>query len=62
MKIYKQAEKITKTTGIPYEVDHIHPLVHKLICGLNVPWNLQIITAKENRRKANKIDLKNLNL
>ena len=62
LKIYKQAEKITKTTGIPHEVDHIHPLVHKLICGLNVPWNLQIITAKENRRKANKIDLKNLNL
>ena len=59
--IYKKAAEITKDTGIPHEVDHIHPLVHDLVCGLNVPWNLQIITAAKNRRKANKLDLKKLN-
>jgi len=41
-------------------VDHIVPLVHEKVCGLNVPWNLQIITEEENRKKANKVDLKKI--
>lgn len=54
LKIYNEAEKRTKITGIPHEVDHIIPLVHKNICGLNVPSNLQILTRTQNRKKANK--------
>ena len=61
LKIYKEAKKIRDETGIKYEVDHIIPLVHDQICGLNVPWNLQIIPEEENRKKANKIDLDLLN-
>jgi 5-methylcytosine-specific restriction endonuclease McrA len=41
-------------TGIQYEVDHIIPLNHELVCGLNIPENLQIITQEENRKKSNK--------
>ncbi len=40
--------------GVPHEVDHIIPLVHPLVCGLNVPANLCVITQDENRRKKNK--------
>ena len=53
--IYKEARRISEETGIKHEVDHIFPLKHKKLCGLNVHWNLQIITAEENRRKANKL-------
>jgi hypothetical protein len=52
---YAEARRLTDLTGIQFEVDHIIPVTNKKVSGLNVPENLQVIPAYENRRKANKL-------
>lgn len=51
--VYRDCTRTTAQTGIAHQVDHIIPLRHKKVCGLHVPWNLQIITAHENAVKKN---------
>lgn len=52
---YKLAKELRWLSEEPLHVDHIVPLQGKDVCGLHVPWNLQILPASENIRKGNKV-------
>lgn len=50
LAIYKEAYE----AGL--EVDHIIPLNGDGVCGLHVPWNLQLVSKSENRKKGKKYE------
>ena len=52
-EIYRLAELRTKMLGYSWHVDHIVPLRSKIVCGLHVEHNLQVIPGVENMKKHN---------
>jgi 5-methylcytosine-specific restriction endonuclease McrA len=52
---YTIAQDLQWLSEEPLEVDHIVPLQGKNVCGLHVPWNLQILPKSQNRKKGNRL-------
>lgn len=55
-EFYWLAKDLKSVTGEDYHVDHIVPICGENICGLHVPWNLQVLPADINLSKGNKYD------
>ena len=53
-QLYKLAQYLSETLGIPHHVDHVVPIKNNNVCGLHCYANLRIIPAKENLQKSNK--------
>lgn len=49
----RRARLLSESTGVLHVLDHIEPVNNPYVCGLTVPWNLEIVTNDWNNRKGN---------
>lgn len=52
--LHQFAKIMERITGQKYHVDHVEPLQGGDVSGLHVPWNLQVLPARDNIAKGNR--------
>ena len=55
--MHTQAARLTVETGIIHHVDHVIPLQGKLVSGLHVHQNMQVLTGPVNSAKGNRFEV-----
>jgi hypothetical protein len=53
LKVYIEAQLRNLNSKYKFEVDHVIPLYHPLVCGLHVYENLQVLSKEQNQDKSN---------
>lgn len=56
-RIGERCACISEMTGVAHHVSHIVPLTHPRVCGLTVPWNLEIKPARVNMSESNRFNI-----
>ena len=51
--VYRQAASLSKLLGRDIHVDHVIPMQGKLVSGLHIPENMQLLFAEDNVSKSN---------
>lgn len=54
-QFYVESRELSWLSEGGLRVDHVVPLQGEIVCGLHVPWNLQIIPTVDNLKKGNKL-------
>lgn len=62
LELHIRKLQISEDSGIKHTLDHIIPLNHPMVCGLNVPWNIQIVPHWHNARKSNRFSPEQMEL
>lgn len=53
--LFKQAERLTRETGVMHSVDHLVPLQNPLVCGLHWHGNMEVQPLAANMAKGNRV-------
>ncbi len=53
-RVYRETAMLSERCGVSFHVDHVVPIKSKLVCGLHVHANLQVLDAPTNISKGNR--------
>ena len=54
IRLERLAQQRSRSWGCLWVVDHVIPLNHPMVCGLNWHGNMRVITERENQMKGNR--------